>query len=126
MYDLTPILSFALTNAELNKKLREHDYGRLEDHLDALNMYKMRMPEVLQPEQQVHLGLLMALRECKVADEASHVLQQGRAKIKPIHQGNNFQSRSYSWESEYSTCPMPPTPWASDEADTVSLPWAMQ
>lgn len=60
MYDLTPILGFAATNGELKKRLRDANYGKVEDHLDALNKYKMWMPEVLQDSQQVHLGLLMA------------------------------------------------------------------
>lgn len=60
MYDLTPILRFAVTNAELTKRLREKDYGNVADHLKALNNYKMLAPEVLQEEQQVHMGLLFA------------------------------------------------------------------
>ena len=61
MYDLSPILGFAVTNSELKRRLRESDYGTVEEHLEALNKYKMWMPEVLQDKQQVHLGLLIAI-----------------------------------------------------------------
>lgn len=60
MYDLSPILAFSVSNSELKMRLRENDFGRVEEHLDALNMYKMRQPEVLQDKQQVNLGLLVA------------------------------------------------------------------
>lgn len=59
MYNLTPTLSFAATNEELQKRLRAKKYGKLEEHLDALDAFKMRMPEVLLEDEQVHLGLLM-------------------------------------------------------------------
>lgn len=61
MYELSPILAFAATNAELKKRLRENSYGTVEEHLSALNGYKLFTPDILMPEQQVHMGLLMAL-----------------------------------------------------------------
>lgn len=61
MYDLTPILSFAAINEVLQERLRAKDYGKIEDHLDALDSVKMYMPEVLDSKQQVHVGLLLAM-----------------------------------------------------------------
>ena len=58
MFKLTPILA---TNAELKKRLQESSYGTVEEHLKALNKYKMLRPEQLQLQQQVHMGLIMAL-----------------------------------------------------------------
>lgn len=60
MQDIVQLLRFVTVNSKLQDKLKNKDYGKVEDHLDALDSVKTYMPEVINAEQQVHLGLLMA------------------------------------------------------------------
>lgn len=103
MYDLSPLLSFAASNGPLQKRLKERDYGTIEEHLDALGPFKMYMPDVLDSDTQVHMGLLLNIMLTAANDPAKGQEIKDIVDAKWLESNSNYPHSKVPKKSYFTT-----------------------